>query len=111
MSDILISNDGPVRIVTINRPERRNAVDAATAQALFDAFTAFDADDSASVAILTGAGGAFCAGADLKAVAAGGGNRIGKGGLNTLAPMGPHAHAPVEAGDRSDRGLCCCGRR
>lgn len=89
MSDILISNDGPVRIVTINRPERRNAVDAATAQALFDAFSAFDADDSASIAILTGAGATFCAGADLKAVAAGGGNRISKGGLDTLGPMGP----------------------
>jgi enoyl-CoA hydratase len=89
MSDILVSTDGPVSIVTINRPERRNAVDAATAQALFDAFTTFDADASASVAILTGAGGAFCAGADLKAVAAGSGNRIAKGGLNTLAPMGP----------------------
>jgi len=89
MSDILISNEGPVRLVTINRPERRNAVDAATAQALFDAFTAFDADDSASIAILTGAGATFCAGADLKAVAAGGGNRIIKGGLDTLGPMGP----------------------
>ena len=89
MSDILVSNDGPVRIVTINRPERRNAVDAASAQALFDTFTVFDADVSASVAILTGAGNAFCAGSDLKAVAAGGGNRVTKGGLNTLAPMGP----------------------
>jgi len=89
MSDILVSDDGPVRVVTVNRPERRNAVDAATAQALFDAFTAFDDDANASVAILTGAGGTFCAGADLKAVAAGGGNRIAKGDLNTLAPMGP----------------------
>jgi enoyl-CoA hydratase len=89
MSDILVSNDGSVRVVTLNRPDRRNAVDAATAQALFDAFIAFDEDASASVAILTGASGAFCAGADLKAVATGGGNRIDKGGLNTLAPMGP----------------------
>ena len=86
---ILISDDGPVRIITIDRPERRNAVDAATAQALFDAFGAFDADDSRSIAILTGAESAFCAGADLKAIASGGGNRIGKGGVNTLAPMGP----------------------
>ena len=67
MSDILISNDGPVRIVTIDRPERRNAVDAATAQDLFDAFIAFDADASASVAILTGARGVFCAGAVVNA--------------------------------------------
>ena len=60
-----------VLVVAINRPTRRNAVDVATAQALFDAFTAFDADDSLHVAILTGAGGHFCAGADLQAVAAG----------------------------------------
>lgn len=82
--------DGPVLIVTIDRPERRNAVDLPTAKALFDAFIAFDADDTSSVAVLTGAGGAFCAGADLKAVAAGeGGARVKEGGVNTFAPMGP----------------------
>lgn len=90
MSSILIDSHGPVLIVTINRPERRNAVDGATATALFQAFQAFDADDSASVAILTGAGGAFCAGADLKALAAGDSDkRLAAGGLNTAAPMGP----------------------
>ena len=66
-----MTDDGPVRVVTIDRPERRNAVDAATATALADAFRAFDADDGAAVAVLTGAGGAFCAGADLQALAAG----------------------------------------
>jgi enoyl-CoA hydratase len=90
MSDIIISSDGPVRIVTINRAGRRNAVDLASARALFDAFSAFDADDSASVAVLTGAGGAFCAGADLKAMAAGeGGKRVEPGGVGSFAPMGP----------------------
>jgi enoyl-CoA hydratase len=87
---ILIERDDPVCIVTITRPERRNAVDAATAQALYDAFRAFDADDALSVAILTGAGGAFCAGADLKALAEGQSRtRVTEQGLNTLGPMGP----------------------
>ncbi len=86
---LIVERDGPIIIITINRPERRNAVDGATAKALFDAFTAFDADKTAPVAVLTGAGGAFCAGADLKAIADGGGNRVSKSGANSLAPMGP----------------------
>ena len=57
--------------MTIDRPEVRNAVDGPTARALADAFRAFDADATARVAILTGAGGHFCAGADLRAVARG----------------------------------------
>jgi len=90
MINLLISTDGPVRIIAINRPERRNAVDAATALELIDAFNAFDMDESASVAILTGVGGAFCAGADLKALAAGAsGQRVAPGGIDTPAPMGP----------------------
>ncbi|HWW54628.1 MAG TPA: crotonase/enoyl-CoA hydratase family protein, partial [Acidimicrobiales bacterium] len=75
-----------VTIITINRPEVRNAVDGPTAASLIDAFREFDTDPEASVAVLTGAGGTFCAGADLKAVAAGQGNRVlpvGEG------PMGP----------------------
>lgn len=63
-------------VVTIDRPDRRNAVDGPTATALHDAFTAFDADDALDVAVLTGAGGTFCAGADLKAVGEGNGNRV-----------------------------------
>lgn len=87
---VLVEHDGPICIVTINRPERRNAVDTETAKALFDAFGAFDADDSYSVAILTGAGGAFCAGADLKALAEGQSRtRVTEDGLDTLGPMGP----------------------
>ena len=62
---------GEIAVVTIARPEVRNAVDVPTAQALFEAFERFGADDAAKVAILTGEGGYFCAGADLKAVAAG----------------------------------------
>lgn len=68
---VLLATDGPVTIITINRPEVRNAVDNRTAAALTAAFRAFDADATARVAVLTGAGGAFCAGADLKALAAG----------------------------------------
>jgi enoyl-CoA hydratase len=82
---VTVADHGPVRVVTIDRPERRNAVDRATADALVEAFSAFDADDAASVAVLTGAGGAFCAGADLKAVATGGGNRVTEHGDG---PMG-----------------------
>lgn len=83
---ILTEIDGPMFVVTINRPERRNAVDRATADALAAAFRAFDDDNDLSVAILTGAGGNFCAGADLKAVANGNGNRIDAAGDG---PMGP----------------------
>jgi enoyl-CoA hydratase len=90
MTNLIIASDGPVRIVSINRPERRNAVDSATALELIDAFNAFDLDDSASVAVLTGEGGAFCAGADRKALAAGAsGQRVAPGGIDTPAPMGP----------------------
>ncbi len=87
--NIIVSRDGPITIVTLNRPERRNAVDAATARDLYEAFKAFDADADTSVAILTGAAGAFCAGADLKAIAGGDASRIAMGGLDTMGPMGP----------------------
>ncbi len=81
-----ITTDGPVTVVTISRPECRNAVDPVTAQGLLEAFTAFDADESASVAVLTGAGGTFCAGADLKAAASGRALRVAPDGHG---PMGP----------------------
>ena len=73
-------------IVTIDRPEVRNAVDGPTAKLLADAFRRFDADANLDVAILTGAANAFCAGADLKSVATGDGNRVG---LDGDGPMGP----------------------
>lgn len=83
-----IIDDGSVRIITINRPHARNAVDRPTASALADAFRAFDADGRCNVAVLTGAGGTFCAGADLKAVADGRGNRI-EADTALDGPMGP----------------------
>src|SRR6266446_6504441 len=76
MSTVLFDTDGEVAVVTINRPEVRNAVDDPTAAALVQAFRRFDADEGLAVAVLTGAGGCFCAGADLKAVASGQGNRV-----------------------------------
>jgi enoyl-CoA hydratase/carnithine racemase len=77
---------GSIVVVRIVRPERRNAVDLATARQLAQAFRNFDADDAADVAILTGAGGHFCAGADLKAYASGERKPIGEDGDG---PMGP----------------------
>src|SRR5262245_38736713 len=59
---------GPVAIITIDRPDVSNAIDRPTAAALADAFRRFDADDALHVAVLTGAHGTFCAGADLKAM-------------------------------------------
>ena len=87
---VLVERDGPITIVSINRPHCRNAVDGATARKLYDAFLAFDVDESASVAVFTGTGGYFCAGADLKAVAAGDPNKKRElGGHDSIAPMGP----------------------
>ncbi len=86
MPTVSTARDGRTWIVTIARPELRNAVDGPTAAALADAFRAFDADPALDVAVLTGAGGTFCAGADLKAVAAGRGNRVAVEGDG---PMGP----------------------
>ncbi len=93
MSDtdsVMIERDGLVTIISINRPHCRNAVDGATARRLYDAFLAFDADNDAAVAVFTGAGGFFCAGADLKAVASGDPNKKREiGGHDSIAPMGP----------------------
>lgn len=75
---------GQVTVIAIDRPEVRNAVDRVTADALATAFRAFDADPNAHVAVLTGSGGAFCAGADLKAVSDGRGNRVGLDGDGPL---------------------------
>ncbi len=81
-----LERSGRVTTVILNRPDVKNAVDRATAGALADAFRAFDADPDADVAVLWGAGGTFCAGADLKAIAAGAPNRVEQGGDG---PMGP----------------------
>ena len=86
MQTVRVESHGPVAVVTIDRPEVRNAVDGPTATALADAFRRFDADDDLAVAVLTGAGGVFCAGADLKGVAEGRGSRVA---LDGDGPMGP----------------------
>jgi enoyl-CoA hydratase len=84
---ITVEKNGRVTTITLNRPDVRNAVDRPTAEALADAFRAFDADDSAWVAVFCGANGTFCAGADLKAIADGARrNRLEATGD---APMGP----------------------
>jgi enoyl-CoA hydratase len=83
---VLVDRDGPVTIVTLSRPDARNAVDRPHAEALADAFRAFDGDSNAKVAILYGAGGTFCAGADLKAMGGEHRNRIAEDGDG---PMGP----------------------
>ncbi|HLY30538.1 MAG TPA: crotonase/enoyl-CoA hydratase family protein [Ktedonobacterales bacterium] len=83
---IFIERNGPVTTVILSRPEVRNAVDRQTAQDLADAFRAFEHDPDARVGVLTGDGGQFCAGADLKAFAAGDGNCIAPDGDG---PMGP----------------------
>ncbi len=83
---IQLEQNGAVTIISLNRPHARNAVDRATAAALADAFRAFDADETAAVGVLCGDHGTFCAGADLKAIAAGQGNRVEPEGDG---PMGP----------------------
>src|SRR5438876_256304 len=86
MSTVRVEKHGPVTSVIIDRPEVRNAVDEPTREALAEAFRAFDAEESASVAILSGADGVFCAGADLKAFAGGQRRRRTEDGDG---PMGP----------------------
>lgn len=97
MGDVAVEADGPVLLVTINRPERRNAVNAATAAALVDAFSAFDTDASQSVAVLTGAGGSFCAGADLKELDTGTLDRLSAEGPSPLGPARMRLGKPVIA--------------
>ncbi len=84
--NVQVTRSGPVTTVMISRPHVRNAVDRATAVELADAFRAFDADPDAAAAVLCGDGGGFCAGADLKAVAAGDNLRLEPSGDG---PMGP----------------------
>ncbi|CAN7682641.1 crotonase/enoyl-CoA hydratase family protein [Aquipseudomonas alcaligenes] len=85
---IRVEKNGPVTTLTIDRPQVRNAVDRPTAEALADALRAFEADDAARVAVLTGAGGTFCAGADLAAVAEDG-ERRNRLEVDGDGPMGP----------------------
>jgi enoyl-CoA hydratase len=86
MQTVSVERQGLTAIVTIERPQARNAVDGPTARQLYEAFKAFDTDEGLDVAVLTGRGGYFCAGADLKAVATGAGNRVEADG--DFGPMG-----------------------
>jgi enoyl-CoA hydratase len=94
---VRVERDGPVFTVLLSRPDRRNAVDGATAQALADAFREFDADGDAAVAVLHGEGGVFCAGADLKAVGTADGNGITADGDGPMGPSRMRLSKPVIA--------------
>lgn len=94
---VRIDQDGAVWTVVLDRPEVRNAVDRETAEALTEAFESFEAADTARVAVLTGAGGTFCSGADLKAIAAGAPNRLQAEGRAPLGPSRLRLSKPVIA--------------
>src|SRR5258708_19422470 len=85
MSVVNFETEGPLAIVTLNRPDVRNAIDRPTAEALAEAFRRFEREHGLAVAILTGAGNCFCAGADLKAVSTSAGNRLAVDGDAPLA--------------------------
>lgn len=100
MNDSVQTSKGPVTVVTLDRKDVRNAVDADTAHRLYEAFLAFDADDEAKVAVFHGANGHFCAGWDLQAGAKMAQDAVQRGGpfaeldfnpqdVNPLGPMGP----------------------
>lgn len=97
MSSVEIEKLEEITIVSINRPEARNAVDGPTAALLADAFRDFDADPGQKVAILNGVGDTFCAGADLKAVATGRGNRVRMDGDGPVGPTRMLLTKPVIA--------------
>jgi enoyl-CoA hydratase len=94
---VRVERDGPVTTVLLSRPERRNAVDGATAAALAEAFRAFDADPNSAVAVLHGEGAVFCAGADLKAAGTPEGNRVERHGDGPMGPTRMRLSKPVIA--------------
>lgn len=94
---VRVDREGPVTVVTLSRPEARNAVDRPHAEALADAFRAFDRDPEARVAILYGDGGTFCAGADLKALGGERRNRIEPDGDGPMGPTRMRLSKPVIA--------------
>ncbi|HEY9418448.1 MAG TPA: crotonase/enoyl-CoA hydratase family protein [Pseudonocardia sp.] len=87
-TSVRVERSGPVTTVILDRPSARNAVDGPTADALAAAFREFDADPDASVAVLYGEGGTFCAGADLKAIGTDSGNKVDPD-PSADGPMGP----------------------
>ena len=94
---VRVEKAGRVTTVVLERPEARNAVDGPTAAALADAFREFDADEGADVAVLWGAGGTFCSGADLKAVGGPDGNRAAPDGDGPMGPTRLRLAKPVIA--------------
>jgi enoyl-CoA hydratase len=94
---VRVERDGPVTTVVLSRPERRNAVDGPTADALTAAFREFDTDPDAAVAVLYGEGGVFCSGADLKEVGGPAGNRVGADGDGPMGPTRMRLSKPVIA--------------
>ncbi|MFC9893550.1 crotonase/enoyl-CoA hydratase family protein [Nocardia sp. NPDC127579] len=94
---VRVEHTGPVTTVILNRPEARNAVDGPTAAALAEAFRAFDADPNAAVAVLWGAGGTFCAGADLKALGTERSNQAAEDGDGPMGPTRMKLSKPVIA--------------
>lgn len=97
IAGVRVEREGPVSTVLLSRPERRNAVDGATAVALADAFRDFEADDGALVAVLHGEGGVFCAGADLKVAGTEEGNRVDPEGDGPMGPTRMRLSKPVVA--------------
>ncbi|TXD35955.1 crotonase/enoyl-CoA hydratase family protein [Lujinxingia vulgaris] len=94
---VRVEQRGPVWVVTIDRPASRNAVDRPTAAQLVEAFETFERRDDLHVAVLTGAGDTFCAGADLKAFAEGRGNRLEPDGPGPMGPTRMMLSKPVIA--------------
>jgi enoyl-CoA hydratase len=97
VGELVVERRGHVLVVTIDRPEVRNAVDSETARALRETFAEFDRDDDAHVAVLTGAGGTFCAGADLKALLAGDRRPVPDRGPGPMGPTRTVLSKPVLA--------------
>jgi len=96
-NSVITARDGKVLTVTIHRPEVRNAVDSATAAALAEAFKQFEANDALCAAVLTGAGGSFCAGADLREVAEGRRTAVDEDGSGPMGPTWLQLSKPVIA--------------
>ncbi|MFI9803236.1 crotonase/enoyl-CoA hydratase family protein [Streptomyces sp. NPDC052301] len=94
---VRVERDAHVSTVVLSRPEARNAVDGPTAAELAAAFREFEADDDARVAVLWGEGGTFCAGADLKAIGTGRGNRVTQDGDGPMGPTRMRLSKPVIA--------------
>ncbi len=94
---VRVEQDRTVTTIVLSRPERRNAVDGATADALTAAFREFDTDPDAAVAVLYGEGGVFCSGADLKEVGGPAGNRVAADGDGPMGPTRMRLSKPVIA--------------